>query len=212
MNNTYLKTTLRILLKIILIPYYCIKLIYWIADTIFRRLTSQTIKEDLEKATRGEIAFMIVIILGLLSVILNWNTLTEDKTLIPSAKAYDDILAYSGKWDITAPYLINGSWEQQEVIMNAWKISGGDTEFIKMLAGENGLFTHDRKSDVPGEDSWGYCQMHRAWHSDIVDDPRFWNDPYWQLEQCYKKWIGGTKFYGYNSKWLTVKKFIWYTY
>jgi hypothetical protein len=115
----------------------------------------------------------------------------------------------SGKWDISCPYLINGSWKQQEVICNMWKISNHDKEFIKMCSGENGLFTSDRKSDVPNEDSWGYCQINRKYHKDIVDDPRFFKDPIWQLQKCYELWKSGTRFYGYDSKWLTIKKFIW---
>lgn len=47
----------------------------------------------------------------------------------------------------------------------------------------------------PREDSWGYCQIHRQWHSAIVDDPRFFTDKRWQMEQCYRLWSGGTKFY-----------------
>lgn len=47
------------------------------------------------------------------------------------------------------------------------------------------------------EDSRWLCQLHRAWHRDIVDDPRFWTDWKRQVEQCYKKYKWWTKFYGY---------------
>ena len=73
-----------------------------------------------------------------------------------------------------------------------------DKEFMYMLASENGLFNHDRQSLVPGEPSYGFCQIHQGYHPEIVNDPRFWNDPAWQLEKCYNMFKGGVKFYGYE--------------
>jgi len=116
-----------------------------------------------------------------------------------------DKAGWNQPWDITSPTLKNGSVQQQCYIHYAWKYH--DIEFIYMLAGENGLFTPDRKSDVKNEDSWGFCQLNRIWHSDTVDDPRFLSDPYWQIDQCYEHWKGGTKFYGYNSRWITKTLF-----
>lgn len=75
-----------------------------------------------------------------------------------------------------------------------------------MLASENGLFNHDRRSLVPGEDSWGFCQIHRYWHPKIVNDPRFLSDPAWQMDRCHELFSGGTVFYGY-VKFQKDKKF-----
>lgn len=50
------------------------------------------------------------------------------------------------------------------------------------------------------EDSRGFCQLHRAWHSNVVDDPRFWESPRRQLEQCYAKYKWGTRFYGFDVR------------
>jgi len=83
----------------------------------------------------------------------------------------------------------------------AYRISG-DKEFMYMLASENSLLNHDRRSLVVTngirEPSYGFCQIHRGYHPQIVNDNRFWNDPEWQLEQCYRLWKGGTPFYGYD--------------
>ena len=98
----------------------------------------------------------------------------------------------------------------QEVINYAWEISN-DKEFIYMLEGENALYDHKRQSEVYKdgirEDSHGLCQVHRQWHSHIVDDPRFFSDWRWQARQCLELWKGGTTFYGYNNRWYSITKF-----
>jgi len=86
---------------------------------------------------------------------------------------------------------------QRKWMQYAWQISH-DKEFLYMLKGENGLLNHDRKSLVPGEPSYGFCQIHQGFHPEIVNDSRFWSDPAWQLNQCYKLWKGGTVFYAYE--------------
>jgi len=58
------------------------------------------------------------------------------------------------------------------------------------------------------EQSYWFCQLHRAWHKDIVDDKRFWEDPYWQLDQCWQKYKNGTKFYGYYHRNAVKNRFI----
>jgi len=73
-----------------------------------------------------------------------------------------------------------------------------DKQFMYMMASENGLFNHDRKSLVPNEPSYGFCQIHQGYHPQIVNNPSFWNDPAWQLDQCHKLFSGGTAFYGYK--------------
>lgn len=92
----------------------------------------------------------------------------------------------------------NEAWKV-EALKLASEVSGNNLEFIRKITGENGDMTPDRQSDVVRygvrEDSWGYCQIHREWHSAIVDDPRFFTDKRWQMEQCFKLWSGGTKFY-----------------
>ena len=93
------------------------------------------------------------------------------------------------------PQVTGHSLEQIMVFRQAWKISG-DKKFIMMLKGESGSVTIDKKSLVPGEPSYGYCQIHAGYHPEIVNDPQFFTDRDWQLEQCFRLWEGHTKFYG----------------
>lgn len=80
----------------------------------------------------------------------------------------------------------------------AYNISDCDKGFISMLLAENGALDHTIQSyvvrDGVREDSHGFCQIHRQWHSEIVDDPRFMQQD-WQLQQCLELYRGGTTFY-----------------
>lgn len=113
--------------------------------------------------------------------------------------------SFVGGWSVF-PAIEGHSLEQIDTLRQAYAISGNDEDFLYMLKGENGQVTMDRKSDVPGEPSYGFCQIHAGYHPEIVNDPRFFTDKKWQLEQCYKLWKGGVKFYGFANKWK-VKKF-----
>ena len=95
----------------------------------------------------------------------------------------------------------------------AWEVSGGDWDFIRTLEAENGVRNPHRQSWVISkswvrEDSRWFCQLHRAWHSDIVDDPRFWESPKRQMEQCWKKYKWWTRFYGYDVRHGVNDRFI----
>lgn len=84
--------------------------------------------------------------------------------------------------------------DQQQYVRIASDISGGDIRFLALLNGENGLWTLDRvHADGVGR---GLCGISYPWHKDIIEDERFLTDAKWQIEQCYKLWKGGTKFYG----------------
>jgi len=83
--------------------------------------------------------------------------------------------------------------DQQKYVKIASDISGGDIRFLGLLNAENGLWSPTRvHNDGHGQ---GFCGIDDRWHSDIINDKRF-SDPKWQIEQCYKLWKGGTKFYG----------------
>jgi len=98
----------------------------------------------------------------------------------------------------------------QEKINYAWSISK-DHDFIYMLEGENALWDFTRQSEVVKngvrEDSWGFCQIHRGWHPEIVNDKRFFTDWRWQMRECLRLWKGGTRFYGFDNKWYVKTKF-----
>jgi len=108
------------------------------------------------------------------------------------------------------PYKIGGSPEQNEKVHYAWKISQ-DPEFVYMLEAENGLWTHDRWHDpsmnTVGTD-WGWG-INDYWHSGIVNDPRFFSDWRWNLDQTYRLYSGGTVFYGSRQTHRTVTRFEW---
>lgn len=93
-----------------------------------------------------------------------------------------------------------GGPEQQKAIDYAWEISK-DPLFIYTLKAENGHITIDRRSDKIGKNGWydyGYCQVNKGYHPKVVNDPRFFTDMKWQLDQCYRLFKGGTTFYGKN--------------
>ena len=90
--------------------------------------------------------------------------------------------------------------DQNKYIRYASKISGNNLDFLAKLEGENGTWDPGRQSDYvyPNgvrEDSWGFCQVHRPSHPEIVGDPRFFSDPYWQLDECLRLFLGGTPMY-----------------
>lgn len=101
-------------------------------------------------------------------------------------------------------------WDQNQYIAYAAKISNNTLDFLLTLDRENGLWTPDRQSEWPSatgpngfEDSWGFCQVHKPDHPEIVNDPRFFSDPYWQLDKCWELYQGGTRFYGADLKELS---------
>ena len=87
---------------------------------------------------------------------------------------------------------------QRKWMNEAWNMSH-NKEFMYMLKAENGTFNHDRIHDpsnnVVGVD-WGFCGTNDHYHADIVNNPLFFSDPMWQLEQCYEMYLGGTTFHG----------------
>lgn len=99
-----------------------------------------------------------------------------------------------------APKLATGhSQEQQEVIDYAWEISKGDKRFLYLLTTENGEYTYLRKhAKVKGSvgTDYGLCGVNGYYYSDLINDPRFFTDWKWQLEQCYDLYTSGTTFYG----------------
>ena len=95
--------------------------------------------------------------------------------------------------------------EQNQYVRYAAKISNNDLNFIATLDAENGLWKPDRQSNVWNngvrEPSYGFCMIHRSYHPKIANDPRFFSDPYWQLDTCWRLYSEGTKMYGYDNRW-----------
>lgn len=96
---------------------------------------------------------------------------------------------------------LNVGEDQQQYVRLAQEISNSDLQFLYMLEAENSLFTPDRQSNVyykgRREPSFGFCQIHKDYHPEIINNPKF-KDPKWQMETCFRLFKGGTKFYGYQ--------------
>jgi len=96
--------------------------------------------------------------------------------------------------------------DQNQYVQMAADISNNDIDFLATLNQENGLWTPDRvHMDGVGR---GFCGISYPWHKDIIEDPRFLSDPYWQLEQCWRLYSGGTRFYGYDVRHNSINKFV----
>ena len=83
-------------------------------------------------------------------------------------------------------------WEQddrQSMVQRAYELWGID--FVLMLECENWSWDPGAKWD--GGRSHGLCQMNTRWHKLPQEYYDSWE---FQLEYCYQKWIGGTKFFG----------------
>lgn len=93
--------------------------------------------------------------------------------------------------------------DQNLYVAYASMISNNDEDFLKTLNQENGLWTIDRQSDRKGDNGYydyGFCQFNEGHHPDTVHDPRFFTDPFWQLDQCWDHYKAGTTFYGYRLR------------
>ena len=125
---------------------------------------------------------------------------------------------YRETWDTSCP-AHDGDLTQQGFICRAWKISGGHRDFILTLKAENGridplLQSYYYNKAGHREPSYGFCQIHSRFHPDIVGDERFFTDPHWQLDQCWRLYsdyerrgIVGKRFYGYNNRWKVERYF-----
>lgn len=101
---------------------------------------------------------------------------------------------------------LNVNEDQQQFVRYAAEISGNDIDFLATLESENGLWTPDRKA-FGTEPSYGFCQIHAGYHPEVVNDPRFFSDPYWQLDKCWEMYQGGVRFYGYDVRYKNISKF-----
>ena len=95
--------------------------------------------------------------------------------------------------------------DQNQYVRIAAEISNNDLDFLATVEGENDLWTPDRKhTDGIGH---GFCGISYPWHKEIIEDPRFLTDPRWQLEQCWRLYSGGTRFYAFDVRHKHFNKF-----
>lgn len=95
--------------------------------------------------------------------------------------------------------------DQNKYVRMAAEISNNDLDFLATVEGENGIWTPDRKhTDGVGH---GFCGISYPWHKEIIEDPRFLTDPRWQIEQCWRLYSGGTRFYAFDVRHKHFNKF-----
>lgn len=108
----------------------------------------------------------------------------------------------------------------QQYIQYACDVSNYDVDFILTLQHENGSRDIKKQSNVVQkwvrEPSYWLCQMHYRFHKkDVYEnlpynrifESKYLNDRKYQIDVCYKKYVGGTRFYWYDhrykgNKWL----------
>ena len=110
--------------------------------------------------------------------------------------------------------VVHVAWFDKESEANAYSnyayyISDWDMDFIQTLNAENWSRERDRKARG-SEPSYWFCQQHIRWHKkdvlhwfDANGEPirvDHFKDPMKQIETCYKKYLWGTKFYGYYHR------------
>jgi len=94
---------------------------------------------------------------------------------------------------------LNVGEDQNQYVRLASEISDNDLDFLALAESENGRWDPKRKSNVVGVNGYsdfGLLQINRGWYLNIVTDKRFFTDIRWQIEQSYKLYKGGTKFWG----------------
>lgn len=91
----------------------------------------------------------------------------------------------------------------QKMIDYAYLISNGDENFVYTLEGENHEWTITRKHITSyycpltktRETDYG-MGISKCYHRKIVEDPRFFTDWHWHLDEAWRLYSTGTVFYG----------------
>lgn len=100
-----------------------------------------------------------------------------------------------------------------KIINYAYKISGGDMDFILTLKAENWGFNMYQQSNVidknwKREESYWLCQMMKKRHPE-VNTKEFRESWEYQVDVCWRKYKWWTKFYGYNVRNRYKDQFYW---
>jgi len=108
------------------------------------------------------------------------------------------------------------SWRDKRFLENvhvqhAYEISEGDMNFVLTVEAES-KFDPQAVGDN-GNSRW-FCQWHYKWHKETRNNPNF-NDPVWQMEECFKYYTqvlnNGTinsRLYWYKVRNLMKDRFI----
>jgi len=92
---------------------------------------------------------------------------------------------------------------RNELATKAFKMSGGDMDFLKTVEVESNW---DPKALGDDGLAKGLCQWRIEWQKAILNDPNF-KDPDWQLQKCFdfyswykEQWILGSRLYGFRAR------------
>lgn len=105
-----------------------------------------------------------------------------------------------------APVKKGASKEMQEMVDYAWKLSK-DLDFILTIEAESGFNPKAVNKNRDGSIDSGIAQINHYWHKHIVRDPKY-QDWKFQLEQGWKLYKGGTRFYGYDVRHRVQNRFV----
>lgn len=105
-----------------------------------------------------------------------------------------------------APIKKGASDSMQEMVDYAWQISKS-WDFVLTIEAESGFNPKARNVNRNGTVDSGLAQINHYYHPQIVKDPRF-ADWKWQLEQGWRMYKGGTKFYGYDVRHKVKNRFV----
>lgn len=104
------------------------------------------------------------------------------------------------------PMKIGASPSMQAMVDYAWSISKS-MDFVLTIEAESGFNPQARNVNRNGTVDSGIAQINHYYHPQIVKDPRF-SDWKWQLEQGWKLYKGGTRFYGFDVRHKVKNRFV----
>lgn len=144
---------------------------------------------------------------------LHPNYYVETKVVMEE-RLYDEWERNYQRW--TEPVLrVKGfdyDTDATKIINYAYKISGGDMDFILTLKAENWGFNMYQQSNVvtnwKREESYWLCQMMKKRHPE-VNTKEFRESWEYQVDVCWRKYKWWTKFYGYNVRNRYKDQFYW---
>jgi len=155
---------------------------------------------------------MLIILLTASFLSLANPTLSEPSQISFGTSIIHDLEAdpmYSLAWDIPRPYLPNHSYEQNQIMQYAYKVSK-DKDFLYTLKAECGSISTDCVGVTRDR---GICQLHPKYHAPFINSPGFkdWKN---QVDYCWgvyqdaeKRGILKTTFYAYNVRQKVIKFF-----
>lgn len=139
-------------------------------------------------------------------IVLTWIEPKNNSRAVQPQKKQTRPISLNSKKDINKllPIKKGASKRTQERVDYAWSISH-DKDFIYTIEAENSKWDTNTVGITKDR---GICQVSPYYHPEIVNNPKF-SDWKWQIDQCWKLYSGGTRFYGSDVRWKVVGRFSW---